>query len=299
MRIILITLLAMNLVSPCLAETKQHDFKGAATPEIYKVASGDSLWIYRFDPPGETKETTARPAVVFFFGGGWNSGSVTQFAPHAEYLASRGMVAFVADYRVKSRQQTDPDSAVADAKSAVRWLRKNASRLGIDPDRIAAGGGSAGGHIAAAAGMCDGLDDPADDTPEISSKPNALLLFNPVYDNGPSGYGHSRVKKWFPAISPSHNLSEDDPPTIVFLGTKDDLIPVATAEKIHQKMQSLGIQSELHLYPNQSHGFFNQNRNAEAFADTLVKTDAFLVSLQWLKGEPDQAMIERLGTASP
>ena len=298
MRIILTILLAMSVLSPCLAETTKHDFKGTATAEVYKVASGDSLWIYRFDPPGKPQESTARPAVVFFFGGGWNSGSVAQFAPHAEYLASRGMVAFVADYRVKSRQQTDPDSAVADAKSAVRWLRKNASRLGIDPERIAAGGGSAGGHIAAAAGICDGLDDPTEIPIEVSSKPNALLLFNPVYDNGPDGYGHARVKKWFPAISPAHNLSEDDPPTIVFLGTKDDLIPVATAEKVHKKLQSLGIQSELHLYPNQPHGFFNQNRNVEAFADTLVKTDAFLVSLQWITGEPDHAMIKRLSTVS-
>ena len=135
---------------------------------------------------------STRPAAVFFYGGAWNRGTVTQFEQQAKYLASRGMVTFVADYRVKSRQKVAPDACVADAKSAVRWVRTHAERLGIDPERIAAGGGSAGGHIAAAAGMCDGLDDTAEADSTISSKPNALLLFNPVYNNGPEGYGHKR-----------------------------------------------------------------------------------------------------------
>ena len=63
------------------------------------------------------------------------------------------------------------------------------SRLGIDPKRIAAGGGSAGGHVAAATGVCNGFEDPDDSNAEVSSKADALLLFNPVYDNGPEGYG--------------------------------------------------------------------------------------------------------------
>ena len=108
------------------------------------------------------------------------------------------MISFVADYRVKTRQKTTPRECVQDGKSAVRWIRINAGRLGIDPDRIAAAGGSAGGHVAAATGICDGFDDSADKNPKISSKPNALILFNPVYDNGPEGYGHDRAKEWFP-----------------------------------------------------------------------------------------------------
>jgi len=137
-------LLCSSLVSTAFAETNKVAMEGA-TAEVYKHASGDDLWIYRFEPQAHDPQTDQRPAVVFYFGGGWNGGTVRQFEQHARYLASRGMVAFVADYRVKSRQGTAPNASVADGKSAIRWVRKHAKRLGIDPDRIAAGGGSAGG----------------------------------------------------------------------------------------------------------------------------------------------------------
>ena len=279
---------------PICAETVMHDFKGAATAEVYKKASGDDLWIYRFDPADYQPKTDKRPAVVFFFGGGWNGGKVTQFQQHAQYLASRGMVAFVADYRVKSRQKTGPDACVADGKSAIRWVRKNAERLGIDPNRVGAGGGSAGGHVAATTGICDGLDDPAEKDSTVSSKSNALLLFNPVYDNGPKGYGHSRAEKWFPAISPAHNITKDDPPTIVFLGSKDALIPVETAKKFDADLKAVGVKSEVWIYDGQPHGFFNENKSPESFLDTVLKTDAFLVSLGWLTGEADEAKLKSL-----
>lgn len=276
------------------ADTTKHDFQGNVVAEIYKNASGDDLWIYRFDPKNSNATKEKRPAVVFFFGGGWNGGSVTQFQQHAEYLASRGMIAFVADYRVKSRQGTSPNACVADGKSAVRWIRTNASRLGVDPDRIAAGGGSAGGHVAATTGICDGLDDSAEKDSDVSSKSNALLLFNPVYDNGPDGYGHDRAKEWFPAISPAHNITSDDPPTIVFLGTEDNLIPVSTAEKFDADLKQVGIQSEVHFYEGQRHGFFNESKSPDSFLDTVLKTDAFLVSIGWLSGSADKAKLKSL-----
>ncbi len=277
-----------------LADTSKHDFKGAATAEVYKQASGDDLWIYRFDPAGHDPTKDQRPAVVFFFGGGWNGGTVTQFEQHSKYLASRGMVAFVADYRVKSRQKTGPEACVADGKSAIRWVRQNVKRLGIDPNRIAAGGGSAGGHVAATTGICEGLDDPAEKTSEVSSKADALLLFNPVYDNGPEGYGHARAKPWFPAISPAHNITKDDPPTIVFLGSKDSLIPVSTAKKFDADLQAVGVKSEVWIYDGQPHGFFNESKNQKAFLDTVLKMDQFLGALGWLDGKANQAKLNSL-----
>ncbi len=282
------------LAMPLRAETTQEDFGPDVNAAVYKHASGDDLWIYRFNPASHNPKTDRCPAVVFFFGGGWNGGTVKQFQQQARYLAGRGMVVFLADYRVKSRQGTEPDACVADGKSAVRWIRAHADTLGIDPDRIAAGGGSAGGHVAAATGICDGLDDPADIDHGISSKADALLLFNPVYDNGPEGYGHNRVKPWFPAISPAHNISADDPPTIVFLGTKDSLIPVETAERFDAALKDAGVRSELRLYPNQPHGFFNESKSPEAFLDTVKQLDAFLVSLGWLTGPADEDLLQSL-----
>lgn len=296
MRTSLAILLTTLFTLALRAETVKHDFVGAASADVYKRASGDDLWIYRFDPPGHNPQEDKRPAVVFFFGGGWNGGSVAQFEKHAKYLASRGMVAFVADYRVKSRQGTAPDACVADGKSAIRWVRERAPRLGIDPQRIAAGGGSAGGHVAAATGMCDGLEDPTESGSKISSKPNALLLFNPVYDNGPTGYGHERVQKWFPAISPAHNITQDDPPTIVFLGSEDALVPVATAKKFDADLKAAGVKSEVWVYDGQPHGFFNEHKSQELFLDTILKMDAFLVSLGWLEGPADEGKLQSLLT---
>jgi acetyl esterase/lipase len=106
-------------------------------------------------------------------------GRFEQFEPQASHLARRGMVAARADYRVKSRHGVTPKECVEDAKSAVRWMRAKASVLGVDPDRIVAAGGSAGGHLAACAAFAPGLEANEEDA-RISSKPNALVLFNPV-----------------------------------------------------------------------------------------------------------------------
>ena len=255
MKLPALILAAIAFGGTALAEVELVNIKGAEV-EVYKKASGDDLRIYRLDPAGHDPKTDKRPAVVFFFGGSWNGGSVAQFEPHANYLAGRGIVAFLADYRVKSRQNTPPLACVEDGKSAIRWVRQNAERLGVNPDKIIAGGGSAGGHVAATTGICDGLEGPDEDL-SVSSKSAALLLFNPVYDNGPDGYGHDRVTEWFPAISPAHNITKGDPPTIVFLGSEDKLIPVSTAEKFRDDQEALGIKSELHVFEGEPHGFFN------------------------------------------
>lgn len=252
-----------------------------AKVETYKTIGDVKLEIHIFSPEGH-KASDTRPAAVFFFGGGWNGGSVAQFAPHCRWLASRGMVAAVADYRVKSRQGTSPFECVKDGKSAVRWMRTNAARLGVDPGRIAAGGGSAGGHVAAATGTVTGLDEDADRS--VSALPNALLLFNPVYDNGPKGYGHERVKDRYKEISPFHNIRKGMAPAIVFLGTNDKLIPVSTGEAFKAKMEAVGSRSELHLYKDRTHGFFNQSKGGgKDYTQTIKQLNTFLVSLGWLK----------------
>ncbi len=260
-----------------------------ARVEVYKVTEQAKMTLQIFEPEGHCSSDKS-PCAVFFFGGGWVGGSVSQFAPHCRYLASRGMVAVVADYRVKNKHQTSPFDCVEDGKSAVRWLRQNAKKLGIDPDRIAAGGGSAGGHVAAATGALDGLDNPNEDL-QISSKPNALLLFNPVYDNGPESYGYDRVKERYEEISPIHNVRSGIPPSIVFLGTQDSLIPVETGRKFQLLSHQAGVESRLFLYAGQPHGFFNspefrKNATPGIYEHTLYEMDRFLVDNGFLTGEP-------------
>jgi acetyl esterase len=261
---------ALNLSA---AELVQH---------LYKEIGGHELYLHSFSPDGHDPKTDRKPAIVFFFGGGWVGGNPKQFYPQCEYLAGRGMVAISAEYRVRSRHQTTPFECVKDGKSALRWVRENAAQLGIDPDRIGAGGGSAGAHVAAAVATVPGLNEGKEDL-SVSCLPNALVLFNPVYDNGPEGFGYAKVKNRYEEISPIHNLREGMPPTIVFLGAKDKLIPVSTGEKFRDLMQKLDNRSELFVYPGQPHGFFNQGKPGDYFSQTMEETDRFLVSLGWIK----------------
>ena len=253
---------------------------------VYKTVGERSLKLHVFEPK-ERSSRRALPAIVFFFGGGWVGGTPSQFFPQCDYLASRGMVAVSAEYRTKSNGGATPLDCVNDAKSAVRWIRVHADELGIDPEKLAAGGGSAGGHLAAATGTLKGLEPQGEDT-SVSSRPNAMVLFNPVYDNGPGGYGHSRVADRYREISPLHNIDADTPPAIVFFGTEEKLVPRATMEQFKAKMEKLRIRSDLHLYEGQPHGFFNHGRsNNVYFIKTMREADKFLRELGYLKGDPE------------
>jgi acetyl esterase/lipase len=249
---------------------------------VYKTIDGVDLKLHIFNPPNH-ESTDKRPAIVFFFGGGWNSGSPSQFYPHCKHLAELGMVAMAAEYRVKKTHGTSPIECVKDGKSAVRWIRTHAAELGIDSDRLAAGGGSAGGHVAAAIAALPGFNEEGEDL-SVSCMPAALVLFNPVFDNGPDGYGYDRVQEYWQNFSPLHNLHKGMPPTVVFLGTDDKHIPIETAEKYKQKMDALGARCDLHIYAGRPHGFFNY-KNPEDYAETVHKMDHFLISLGLLPAE--------------
>ena len=232
--------------------------------------------------PGDT-----RPAIVFFFGGGWTGGDPNQFYPQAAYLASRGMVGISAHYRTKSRDGAEPFQCVEDGKSAIRYMRLHAKELGINPEKLACGGGSAGGHVAAATATIKSYDCPDDDL-SVSAVPNALVLFNPVYDNGPQGYGYERVKDYYQTISPLHNLDGTQPPTLVLFGSRDKYIPVETATLYDARMEANGNRCDTVIYEGQQHGFFNMREpnHSEYFIKTVSEMDRFLVSLGYLSGPP-------------
>jgi acetyl esterase len=272
----------IKAVFPALLFLAFHLSAAEPVRHLYKEIDGHELYLHFFFPDGHDSQKDRKPAMVFFFGGGWVGGTPKQFYPQCESLADRGMVAISAEYRVRSRHQTTPFECVKDGKSALCWVRKHAAKLGIDPDRIGAGGGSAGGHVAAAVATAPGLNEEKEDL-SVSCLPNALVLFNPVYDNGPEGFGYAKVKDRYKEISPIHNLREGMPPTIVFLGAEDKLIPVSTGEKFRDEMRKLGNRSELFVYPGQLHGFFNPGKPGDYFSKTMEETDKFLVSLGWIK----------------
>ncbi len=224
------------------------------------------------------------PAIIFYFGGGWYDGSIHQFEPYAKYFSQRGMICVLVDYRVKERQGTTPFESLKDAKSAIRYIREHAEKLYIDTLKIVAAGGSAGGHLAASTALIDDYNENTDNM-SVSCIPNALVLFNPVIDNGPGGYGYDRIGDAYKDFSPLHNIKKGAPPTVIFLGTNDKLIPVETAKYYQKVMEKVGSRCGVHLYENQEHGFFNYN-NFEYYKKTLIEADKFLQSLGYLKKEP-------------
>ena len=290
--------LTLALLSLCVAVTagaqeKTAKKKAGGHPpvidgtksETYRKIGETELKVWIFDPA--QKSTKPLPAIVFFFGGGWTGGTPTQFEPQSRHLAGRGMIAIVADYRVKTRQDAKPADCVSDAKACVRWVRANAARLGIDPERIAVGGGSAGGHLAASVATLPGLDTAKDDK-SVSCLPNALVLFNPGTVMAPfpgldlKGFGAGLDKEKFGCepteISPIHHVKKGTPPTIIFHGKADTTVPYSTVEKFAEVMKATGNRCDLVGYEGQPHGFFNKSK----YAETLAAADDFLVSLGYL-----------------
>ncbi len=278
-----------------------------ARAEIYKTVGDVKLPIYIFEPKGH-KPGDKTPAIVFFFGGGWTSGTPKQFEQQCRYLTSRGMVAMTADYRVFSRHKTLAVKCVEDAKSAIRWVRANARRLGIDPQRIVVAGGSAGGHIAACAGLIRNFDAPGEDT-SVSSEPEAMVLFNPAVVLAPvKGQEPIKAERMEKIenrlgtkpeeLSPMHHVHGDAPPTLILHGKADNLVSYRSVEAFAEAMKKAGNRCELVGYEGQGHAFFNYKPGNNAnFIATTTEMDEFLASLGYLKGPP--AVEEFVKAAGP
>jgi acetyl esterase len=273
--------LVISLALPAVAQekgtVKLTDAKVTTADHVYKKTPEGELTLHGFFPP-DWKATDKRPVVVFFFGGGWKSGAYTQFVPQCEYFAARGLVALSADYRIASKHKTTPDRCVEDAKSAVRWVRANADKLGIDPDKVIASGGSAGGHIAACTALVEGYE-AASDPKDTSCVPNALLLFNPAL-NLPGVVKDADGKDVAAKISPTKFLTKKTPPTWLVYGDADPML--GQGEEYAKKATELGVPVELSSAPKQPHGFFNRSPWIES---TTAAADAWLVKQGYLKGE--------------
>lgn len=274
----LVTLLLGLATAPLFAQSAYPPaFRDARVETYRKVGSTElKLWIF-----GESNPKTPKPAIVFFFGGGWTSGSPGQFENQARHFARRGMLAITADYRVKSRHDVPVVECVKDAKAAIAWVREHAGRLGIDPDKIAAAGGSAGGHLAACTGTLDGFG--------RDERPNAMILFNPACTlapiagwqplKGKTELGVARLGAELRALSPAHHIGAHTPPTLILHGKNDTTVPYASVVAFESVMKQADRPCKLIGYEGAGHGFFNRG---EDYRKTLAAADAFLVELGWL-----------------
>ena len=258
----------------------------------YKSVDGHDLKIWVFNPTITLQKNA--PAMLFFFGGGWNSGSPTHFVKYCERLSERGMVGIVADYRVKSRQGVQAKTCVEDALDALRYITENATTLGIDSDRIGVGGGSAGGHLAASLGTIHASDPAA---PKVMALFNPATVLAPICDDlsdAPLGVlekmnalyqakeEHLRTRIGLEPVelSPFHHVSSNSPPTIIFHGTNDKAVPYDSAKLFASLLRKNGVFVDLMTYEGAGHGFFNRE---PYFSQTAEELEAFLLSLDWLE----------------
>ncbi len=258
---------------------------------------GDVELRLQFFRPADWSAQDERPTIVFFFGGGWKSGNPSHFAAQAEYLATQGMVTCCAEYRVTSMHGSTAANSVADAKSAIRFLRSHAGELGIDPDRIVAGGGSAGGHLAAAVATLPGLDEEGEDL-STSCIPNALVLFDAAVDITAEGLGRdhdgeahqemlTRIGATEEELSPTSHVTAGLPPTIMFHGIADSVVPYAQVEVFQQRMEAAGNRCELVGYADKEHNFYSSSgSDRDSYRDTLRRTHLFLKDLGYLTNDP-------------
>ncbi|WP_333858645.1 alpha/beta hydrolase [Denitromonas sp.] len=238
---------------------------------VYRSVDGHDLRLRVFAAKGEVPSAGA-PAVLLFHGGAWQYGSPEAFYPQCRVFAARGIHCISAEYRIESRHGTDPRAAVDDARAAFDYLLTNARTLGVDPARIAAGGGSSGGHLAAMIGLSEGI------------RPAALVLYNPMLDLSPGKPDHHLVAEFWQAVSPLQRVDSRLPPSLILLGTEDREVPVASAQAFCDAAVAAGGRCELALYEGARHGFFNLRENDRTYFDaTNERVAAFLVTLGWLR----------------
>jgi acetyl esterase len=246
----------------------------------YKGSAGSSQQLEIYFPENHDPSIHKVPGLILFHGGGWTGGSLNQFRAAAQYFASRGLVAATANYRMLSRTEAarlSPEESrkrvcITDAKSAIRWMKQNADKLGIDPHKVISGGGSAGGHVSVLATTNPNIDDPLD--PQgIDTSVVAYLLFNPAF---------SPDDEADPEVNVLLHVHADFPPAVVFFGTEDEWRD--GWEAVNAKLRRLGNENiEIWTAENQHHGFFNKQPWRDL---TLVAADRFLVRHGLLKGQP-------------
>lgn len=243
----------------------------------YKTTPQKPLHLHVFEPEGFQK-SDKRAAFVVIHGGGWRGGAPPRMYPFAHHFAKLGMVGISVEYRLAAREPKEgaltPFDCVQDVRSAMRFLKKNAAEFGIDPERLVASGGSAGGHLAAATALFDKVNDPADDL-TVPPTPRALVLLFPVIDTSQEiGYGNALLGDRWRELDPNSHVRAGLPPCIVFHGTGDTVTPFAGAEKFLHAMLAAGNVCELVVNEGGRHGYLMFEK--EPFEETLEAAEAFL-----------------------
>ncbi|MEX2288196.1 MAG: alpha/beta hydrolase [Planctomycetaceae bacterium] len=223
------------------------------------------------------------PAIVFVHGGGWLGGSRETHEKDIKHAAELSYVAVTITYRLtdpdeKGKPRTPFPAQIEDAKCAVRWLRANAKMYHIDPNRIGAGGGSAGGHLSLLLGTTDekaGLEGSGGHADQSSRVQAVVNYFGPTdlvrahatsvggqkYFETLTGGTPETAAAVYAAASPVTHLSKDDPPMLTLHGSEDKLVPPDQAQLFDAKAKEVGASHTLMILVGQGHGFKGESND--------------------------------------
>ena len=206
------------------------------------------------------------PCIVVVHGGGWRSGDENRFAHIAGKLAEEGFAAACIGYRLIP--EVEFPAPVVDCKAAVRWVRANAAKHGLDPDRIGAIGGSAGGHLVAMLGTSDAVAklEGEGGNAGVSSRVHAVVAMATPADMTQGRVGGTIGAELARLISPVTHVSSKSAPILLLHGTKDTLVPMAQSELLLEKYRQAGAKAELVKIEDGAHAFWNLTQ----FDQTMV-----------------------------
>lgn len=248
----------------------------------YKQISDRQLKLHVFEPDGH-KASDRQSVFVIFHGGGWTGGSPRRTYPFADYFRKLGMVGISVEYRLLRKDSgVTVFDCVKDGRSAVRYVRQHAEELGVDSQKIIVAGCSAGGHVAAATALFDGIDEASDDA-ESSSVPNAMVLYYPVIDTSASGYGQQKIGAAWKQLSPVDHVRPNLPPTLHFHGTADTVTPYAGAVEFRRRMKKSGNVCELVSHEGGVHG--HVIFDLQLFESSMKRTQDFLTAHKFLSDD--------------
>ena len=272
-------LVAAPAAQPQTKEEKIEPEAAKKAPQIapdkvvtYRTVDGKDLVLNCFFPK-DWKASDKRPAIIFFHGGGWSAGAPTQFFLQARYYNDRGFVTICPSYRLGITGD-GIYHGVADAKSAVRYIKSHAAEFGLNPDRMAFAGSSAGAHLSLSAMLSDEVNNPEDDL-KIPTTPQAIILFCPVVNCGPDGYkpAYRRLQDKYEKVSPAALLRENMAPMIMLLGTQDSILTEAKAAAFAAAVAAKGGSCKVVMFPGLKHGAFYNEKN---FLDASESINKFL-----------------------
>jgi pectinesterase len=232
------------------------------------------------------KKPARMPGIVVIRGGGWRQGDKRGFARIARALAEQGFAAACIEYRVLPESRFP--AAVHDSKAAVRWMRAEAAKHGIDPNAIGAIGGSAGGHLVSLLGTSHKVREIEGDGghPGISSRVQAVVAMAPVVDftamgrfrtagTGRSdflGVSYEEKPDLWKLASPISHLDRDSASFLLMHSKADRTVPHEQSMAMLGRCKETGVKAELWSLDDAPHAFWNGEKY---FAETIQRAAAF------------------------